>query len=177
MALPTNKILLRSPYWITKSDSNLSYIIISLRVWIDELTDEPVDSTVRLRSTALNGVASVDISELARDFVEVSFGDAGEESNAVLVSSICTSVFLDGTSSTDVKEYFLGLDGYGTFTDGANYSISKRVLMSTEVIRSYTDTNNRIPVFLITLNTALLVIQITLFYSYASLKNQLKTNN
>ncbi len=146
MALPTNKILLRSPYWVTKSETDLSYILVSLRVWTGELSAEPTDPTIKLRSTALNGVASVDISELARDFVEVIFGSAGEESNAVLVSSICTSVYLDGTTTTYTKDYFLGLDGYGTFTDGANYSMTERVLMSTEVIRSYDDTNNRIPV-------------------------------
>lgn len=146
MALPTNKILLRSPYWVTKSETDLSYILVSLRVWTGTLAQEPTDPTIKLRSTALNGVASVDISELARDFVEVMFETSSEESNAVLVSSICTSVYLDGTTTTYTKDYFLGLDGYGTFTDGANYSMTDRVLMSTEVIRSYSQTNNRIPV-------------------------------
>lgn len=146
MALPTNKILLRSPYWITKTDENLSYILVNLRIWIGELSAEPTDVTIKLKSTALNGVASVDISELARDFVEVTFAAAAEESNAVLVSSVASSFYKDGSSSTDAKEYFLGLDGYGTFTDGPNYSITERVLISTEVIRSYSKTNNRIPV-------------------------------
>jgi hypothetical protein len=146
MALPTNKILLRSPYWITATDVNLSYILVNLRVWTGDLVNEPADVTIKLKSTALNGTASVDISELARDFVEVAFANLGEESNAVFISSILSSFFADGSSSTEAKEYFLGLDGYGTFTDGANYSITKRVLMSTDLIRSYSDTNNRIPV-------------------------------
>ena len=146
MALPTNKILLRSPYWITSTDENLAFILVNLRIWIGNLADEPTDVTIKLKSTALNGTASVDISELARDFVEVSFGDLGEESNAVFVSSILSSFYKDGSSDTESKEYYLGLDGYGTFTDGANYSISDRVLMSTELIRSYNETNNRIPV-------------------------------
>ncbi len=146
MALPTNKILLRSPYWITSTDENLSYILVNLRVWIGDLADEPTDVTIKLKSTALNGTASVDISELARDFVEVVFGTQGEESNAVFVSSILSSFYTDGSSDTESKVYYLGLDGYGTFTDGANYSLTKRVLMSTEKIRSYKDTNNKIPV-------------------------------
>ena len=146
MALPTEKILLRSPYWITETDSTLSYILINLRVWLGTLAEEPLDTTIRLRSTALNGVASVDISELARDFVEVTLANTGEESNAVLISAVTTSVFLDGTATTAAKEYWLGLDGYGTFTDGANYSVDSRLYMSTEVIRSYSETNNRIPV-------------------------------
>jgi hypothetical protein len=54
MALPTDKILLRSPYWITKSDTNLSYISIALRIWTGALADEPSDLTISLRSTALN---------------------------------------------------------------------------------------------------------------------------
>ena len=148
MALPTNKILLRSPYWITSTDANLSYILVNLRVWLGELADEPADVTIKLKSTALNGTASVDISELARDFVEVSFGTSvdEEESNAVFVSSILSSFYTDGSSSTESKEYYLGFDGYGTFTDGANYSFSSKILMSTEIVRSYSDTNNRIPV-------------------------------
>jgi len=148
MALPSNKILLRSPYWVTKSDTNLSYIMIDLRIWTGELSDEPSSSelpTVRLRSTALNGVASIDIAELARDFVEVGFLGT-EESSAVLVSYLTASYYEDGSVSTDSKEYFLGLDGYGTFTDGANYSITSDVLMSTETIRSYDEENNKIPV-------------------------------
>ena len=110
MALPTDKILLRSPYWITKSDTNLSYISIALRIWTGALADEPSDLTISLRSTALNGLASIDIAELARDFVEVSFSDSGEESNAVLISQLTSSYYEDGTVSTDTKEYFLGLE-------------------------------------------------------------------
>lgn len=146
MALPTKKILLRSPYWITKTEENLSYILVNLRIWIGELSAEPDDVTIKLKSTALNESASVDISELARDFVEVRFSALGEESNAVLISAVVSSFYTDNSSSTDSKEYFLGLDGYGTFTDGANYLMTNKVLISAEVIRSYSGTNNRIPV-------------------------------
>ena len=145
MALPTNKILLRSPYWITKSDPSLQYVLISLRIWNGAVADEPTEPTVRLRSTALNGVASIDISELARDYVEVTFVQ-GEESAAVLVSASVTSVNMDGEGTTDVTDYYLGIDGYGTFTDGSNYVMNKKILMSTEKLSCYHEESIRVPV-------------------------------
>lgn len=145
MALPTNKILLRSPYWITKSDPSLQYVLISLRIWNGAMADEPTEPTVRLRSTALNGVASIDIAELARDYVEVTFIE-GEESAAVLVSASVTSVNTDGEGTTDVTDYYLGLDGYGTFTDGSNYVMSKRILISTDKLSCYDGQSIRVPV-------------------------------
>lgn len=146
MALPTNEILLRSPYWVTKTDTNLDYILTDLRVWIGDLSsDRPNNATIKLRSTALNGTASIDIAELARDFVEVAFS-IEEESSSVFIEYQVTSVYSDGSSTIHTAEELVGLDGYGTFTDGANFSISDKVLMSADKIHSYTDTNNRIPV-------------------------------
>ncbi len=146
MALPTDEILLRSPYWVTKTDSTLDYILVDLRVWTGDLSsDRPDNATIKLRSTALNGTASIDIAELARDFVEVAF-TSQEESSSVFIEYQVTSVYSDGSSTIHTAEELIGLDGYGTFTDGANFSISDKVLISADKIHSYTDTNNRIPV-------------------------------
>ena len=145
MSLPTNKIMLRSPYHLDVNEQNLSYVIVGLRMWLGEVADEPTDVTVRLRTPALDGVCSLEISDIVRDYIDVKFY-TNEESNAVLVSYEITKVYVDGTATVEPKEYLIGFDGYGTFTDGANYSAPDRVLMSTDEFSSYTDTNNRIPV-------------------------------
>jgi hypothetical protein len=37
MALPASKIFLRSPYWISKTRTNLNYILVDLYVWNGDL--------------------------------------------------------------------------------------------------------------------------------------------
>ena len=86
--LPTEEILLRSPFWVEYEDANLDYILVDLRVWIGEVSAEPANPDVTLRSKAFDGKASVDIAEFARDFVEVtiSTGSEAAESSAVWIS-------------------------------------------------------------------------------------------
>jgi hypothetical protein len=85
MALPSNKIFLRSPYFISKTRTNLAYITVDLYVWTGDLTlDIPSSPNIQLRSTAFDGYASIDIAEFARDLVEVTFNGT-EESAAVWV--------------------------------------------------------------------------------------------
>lgn len=145
MNLPTGKIMLRSPYWLTVNEQSLDYIIINLKMWLGEVADEPTDTTVKLRAMALNGVASLNIADLVRDYIDVKF-TSSEESNAVLVTYQILKVYNDGTTTTEDKVSLIGFDGYSTFTDGQNYTASDRVLMSTEKISSYTENNNKIPV-------------------------------
>ncbi len=74
MALPTNKIFLRSPYWVDITYYNLAYITLDLYVWTGDLTlDIPSNPSIQLRSTAFDDYAAIDIAEFARDLVEVTF--------------------------------------------------------------------------------------------------------
>ena len=147
MAIPNNKILLRSPYWVTQSSDDLDYMMIDLRVWNGSLADEPTDPTIQLRSTALNGVASIDIAELARDYVEVTF-NGFEESNTVIISYQVTTSNVAGKGEDNGRTYKIGYDGYGTFADGYNPVLSSPILMSAERVSAYKETNIDIPVAL-----------------------------
>ena len=146
MALPTNKIFLRSPYWISKSRTNLSYIIVDLYVWTGSLTaDIPSVPSIQLRSTAFDGYASIDISEFARDLVEVTFSGT-QESSAVWVQYQITWVDTDQTSGVDSAVQLTGLDGFSYFEDGINYQYSDNILMGQDTIRTSENNYVKVPV-------------------------------
>ena len=146
MALPTNKIFLRSPYWISKSRTNLSYIVVDLYVWTGSLTaDIPSVPSIQLRSTAFDGYASIDISEFARDLVEVAFSGT-QESSAVWVQYQITWVDTDQTSGVDSAVQLTGLDGFSYFEDGINYQYSDNILMGQDTIRTSENNYIKVPV-------------------------------
>lgn len=146
MALPSNKIFLRSPYWISKSRTNLDYIMVDLYVWTGDLTaDVPSAPSIQLRSTAFDGYASIDIAEFARDLVEVTFNGT-QDSNAVWVQYQITYVDNDETSGVDSIVKLTGLDGFSYFEDGINYQYSDNVLMGQETIRTSENTTVKVPV-------------------------------
>jgi len=148
--LPTEEILLRSPFWVEYEDANLDYILVDLRVWIGEVSAEPANPDVTLRSKAFDGKASVDIAEFARDFVEVtiSTGSEAAESSAVWISFDLTWVLTTEESTTDPTAYFIGLDGYGTFHQGNNFQniTYQEVMLSSPIVNAYPDISIRVPV-------------------------------
>jgi len=146
MALPSNKIFLRSPYFISKTRTNLAYITVDLYVWTGDLTlDIPSSPNIQLRSTAFDGYASIDIAEFARDLVEVTFNGT-EESAAVWVQYQITWVDADETTGTDSAVQLTGLDGFSYFEDGVNYQYSNNVLMGQDTIRTNYNNVVRVPV-------------------------------
>lgn len=147
MALPTENIFLRSPYFVNKTETDLNYIRIDLRIWNGLLeADEPLDPTIRLRSTALNGYAYADIAEFARDYVEVTFSGT-QDSSAVFISYELTYILSNGSETTEPKVFLIGLDGYSTFPEGTNFQFYNDVALSSEEVNVYSDSNANIPVF------------------------------
>lgn len=146
MALPSNKIFLRSPYWISKTRTNLNYILVDLYVWNGDLTlDIPTSPSIQLRSTAFDGYASIDIAEFARDLVEVTFNGT-QDSNAVWVKYQITWFDNDETTGTDTAVELTGLDGFSYFEDGINYQYASNVLMGQDTIRTSQDTTVKVPI-------------------------------
>ena len=146
MALPASKIFLRSPYWISKTRTNLNYILVDLYVWNGDLTvDEPISPSIQLRSTAFDGYASIDIAEFARDLVEVTFNGT-QDSNAVWVKYQITWVDSDETTGVDTAVSLTGLDGFSYFEDGINYQYPSNVLMGQNTIRTSQATTVKVPV-------------------------------
>ncbi len=145
--LPEQEIFLRSPYWLTISETNLDYVLCELRIWTGNLQNEPVEADAKLRSTGLNDKTSIDIAEFARDFVEVTY-DGSAESNAVFISYQLT-IYQNGdfdNPTVQDKVYLTGLDGYGVFQEGVNFQWYNEVMITDSDVTAYPDTSIAIPV-------------------------------
>jgi len=147
MALPSKDIFLRSPYWVTVDQPQLGYVLCDLRIWTGDLSAEPTLPSIKLRSSALNDITTIDIAEFARDYVEVYYGTASE-SNAVFISYELSiyDIGADTDPAPEARVYLTGFDGYGTFQDGANFSWYKQAMITDNYITTYHETAVRIPV-------------------------------
>lgn len=135
MALPTERVYLRSPYYVNLTRANLEKIVIELYVYTGELTtDKPADYTYYLYSSAFDGYAEVDISALARDYISTTFSGS-LVSNAVWLEWDLFYADVGDTALTTVGSYTaLGLDGFGFFEDGYNPDPLAWIQQSTDYI-------------------------------------------
>jgi len=147
MALPTTRVYLRSPYFVNLSRANLEKIVVELYVYTGTLTtDKPSDPNYTLYSTAFDGFAELDISELARDFISVNF-DGSYVTNAVWLEWTLKYSDTGDTSLTTEGNYTaLGLNGYGYFEDGYNPTPTDWIQVSTDYVLTPEKTGIRIPV-------------------------------
>ena len=135
MAIPTNRIFLRSPYFVSHEAAGLEKIAIDLYIYTGTLTtDKPSDPQFELESTAyLNeagtaNYAEIDIAELARDYVEVTY-NGSDDSNAVWIEYDLSTV-IGGVAASVGTTKLTGLDGFGYFEDGYNPDPQTHLLMS-----------------------------------------------
>jgi hypothetical protein len=154
MALPSERIFLRSPYYVSKERSNLDLIIIDLFIYTGTLTtDKPSEATFRLQSSAsVNGTgnkfAEIDIAELARDYVDVTYDfTATDPTNAVWIEydlyyadAGALALVLDSSVS------LTGVNGYGWFEDGYNPDPEDRAFISNDYVIVPTGSSAIIPV-------------------------------
>lgn len=154
MALPSNRIFLRSPYFVSKERANLDIIIIDLYIYTGILTtDKPTTANFRVQSSAhVNGTgnkfAEIDIAELARDYVSVTYDfTATDPTNAVWVEY--DLYFADSGAlalTFDSSVALTGIDGYGYFEDGYNPNPTDRAFISTDYVIVPTGDSALIPV-------------------------------
>lgn len=146
MAIPTNKIFLRSPYRVNVVDSSLDYVIVDIRVWTGDITsDRPADPTYKQRATAIGGGVSFNISDLARDFVEVGFNGT-LSSNAVWVEYQLTKTDNLGVSTQEPAVQLAGFDGFSYFEDSINWQYDGDIWLTSDQITAYENTTMLIPV-------------------------------
>lgn len=151
MAVPTTRIYLRSPYFVSHSEAGLDKIQIDIYIYTGTLTtDKPASPQYELESTAFlneagtENFAEADIAELARDYVEVNY-DGTDLSNAVWIEYELKKI-VSGTETSLGTSKLTGLDGYGYFEDGYNPDPSDHLLMSGNYVVVPTDGSIKIPV-------------------------------
>lgn len=140
MALPSSRIYLRSPYFVSLERVNLSKIFVELYIYTGTLTtDKPSDYTIRAVSDSYvlangNYRAQIDIAVYARDYVEVTYSGSNE-SAAVWVEYDLYYADEGDSSLTLYGSYSLtGLDGGGYFEDGFNYAGLGKALMTSDYV-------------------------------------------
>jgi hypothetical protein len=147
MALPTTRVYLRSPYYVNLTRANLEKIVIDLYVYTGTLTtDKPADYQYRLYCTAFDGYAEIDISEFARDYIEVNFDGSYTTNSVWLEWDLYYADDGDTTITLEGSYTATGLNGFGYFEDGYNPTPATWLQMSSDYVLVPEKTRLRIPV-------------------------------
>lgn len=183
MALPTTRINLRSPYYINLERAALEKIVVELYIYTGTLTtDKPADYNYRTLSTAFlissgNRYAEVDISELARDYVDVAYAGSFV-SNAVWIEWDLYYADIGDTSLTlSSSTKATGINGYGWFEDGYNPAYFNYVMMTNSYVLAPTKKGIKIPVLQDNLTQVRLARGGLLLYNSGALTPQEETAN
>ena len=137
-------VLLRSPYHISEDiGSNKS---AKLEITIDGT----LAYTIIKNKTSSSDYVLFEISELVRDYVDITYnGNVNDSDLNVVVSyvlSIYPAINAGGTATSSSTTTFLGVDGYGYFEDGSNPSATQGYMQSNDTIYTLYGEDLRIPV-------------------------------
>ena len=153
--MPT-KINLRSPFFIkaTPSSGTISKAVLSLFVYKGTFTTDKGSALYTVEKTPLTGNNFVvfEISELARDYLDIEFdGDYESQSGTEIdpVRWVEADIVITKTDSSTENSNtdYVAFDGYGYFEEGVNPELSRTLLQSNKSILRINDFNTRIPVF------------------------------
>ena len=145
-----SKINVRSPYFIYDNSTNggnaLASAILNVRVYAGNsstnITGEPQYS---IKSTAINGSITFEVSELVRDYIENTFdGDYTNSSKWFNYNIVRT--YVNGSVNTTAQQNFAIFDGYGYFEDGSNPQNLQSALQSNTTIFTNDFANINIPI-------------------------------
>lgn len=133
----STKINIRSPYYITLNESPAT---LELRVWTGDISTVPTDPDYTLTKDAVGGYATFEISELIRDYLDVTFSGT-YTSQALWVKTEANTPVLALDSYTDFKD---GVQQEGTANTAAEGNTKQ--LISNSTIWVPEDVDVRIPV-------------------------------
>ena len=154
MALPSDQIYLRSPYFVKLERTDLERIFIEVYIYTGELTtDKPAQPQYTLESTAFlnpttgDKLAQIDISGYAKDYVDINY-NGSFITNAVWIEYDLFYADVGDTALTQEGStvQLTGLYGYGYYEDGYNPNLSDRILMSSDYVIVPEGEGARIPV-------------------------------
>ncbi len=112
------RINIRSPHIVKVTDVDLTSAKLKLYVYTGTQGVRG-DAKYTIESTAYNGEVTFDISELARDYLDITF-DGSYDSQMVWVDYQITEYHLGIAQTPNTIVLKDAFDGYGYFEDGAN---------------------------------------------------------
>ena len=142
-----SKINVRSPYFVYQSSSSSNPLVsvsLGIRIYTGASNTSMSGAQYSLNINAIDGIVSVDISELIRDYVDNSF-DGNYTDSFKWVNYNVLPTFQNGNGNNVL--YTRGVfDGYGYFEEGSNPQNTQTVLQSNTTILTNDFANINIPI-------------------------------
>ena len=137
-------VLLRSPYHISEDIGS------DLSAKLEITIDGTLQYTIVKNKTSSSDYVLFEISELVRDYVDITYNGNINDSDLNVVVSYVLSVYpqinAGGTATSSSTTTFLGIDGYGYFEEGSNPSVTQGYMQSNDIIYTLYGEDLRIPV-------------------------------
>jgi len=129
------EINIRSPYFVSSTyHIDAHYAVLGLSIQDESVTPEAPVYT--LRSECVDNISTFEISELVKDYLDVTF-DGNYTSQAVFITYIIRTYDVNGnfinTFPTN-SPFITAFDGYGYFEDGANPQNDSALMMSNTIL-------------------------------------------
>ena len=146
----------RSPYYIkiapTNPSNTLEYAKMELYIYTGQLQNPPTSAELRYTLTktpiGTNNFVVFEISELIRDYLELEFND-DYNSYAVWVRPVFEYKTTEAGIINPTPDDYVGVDGYGYFEQGANYTLTDEVglMMTNHTLYVQSNYDLHVPVF------------------------------
>ena len=139
------KINIRSPYFITVSETDLTSAVLELYVYTGTQVATITTATYTVSSDAYNDSVTFEVSQLISDYLDITF-DGSFDSQVVWVNYRVTKYINEIAQTPDAIVQLSAFDGYGYFEDGANPQLTDRLLQSNTTIYSYNNNYFYVPI-------------------------------
>lgn len=131
-----SKINIRSPYFITVAETDLTSAILELYIYTGTQVATMDSITYTLESDAISAVVTFEISQLISDYLDTTF-DGVFDSQVVWVNYQLTHFILDSAQTPEAVVQLTAFDGYGYFEDLVNPQLSDRLLQTNTTVYVY----------------------------------------
>lgn len=140
-----SKINLRSPYFITVTNTNLTRVDLELYIYTGTQTTNRGSVKYTIESNAYNNSVTFEISELSKDYLEYVF-DGTYTGQNVWVDYRANEYISDVAQGYGSYVQLSAFDGYGYFEQGSNPQNDKSALISNNKLIILEDSDIRIPI-------------------------------
>ena len=141
-------INLRSPYYVEIEEIDMAYSILKLYIWSGPIGDIPQAPQYTLRKNLITGqtVNYYEISELIRDYLDITFENTYEDNQVLYVKTDLRAYESDGTEIGDDVEISFAFDGYSYFEENGFNVEDNPLMISNRQIFALADNLVRVPI-------------------------------
>lgn len=141
-------INLRSPYYVEIEEIDMAYSILKLYIWSGQIGYIPQAPQYTLRKNLITGqtVNYYEISELIRDYLDITFENTYEDNQVLYVKTDLRAYESDGTEIGDDVEISFAFDGYSYFEENGFDVEDNPLMISNRQIFALADNLVRVPI-------------------------------